>query len=255
MTPPRTSSPTTSSRMTRLMAPMIALVAVAGLGLASLGGDDAAPSEDDATPPSPTATPDGTASDATGPPPTPRPLPDLARRQADDPRALGEVDAPVVMVEWSDFQCPFCGRFARDTEPALVDRYVEEGVLRIEWRDFPYLGPESTEAALAGRAAADQNAFWDFHDAVYADAREPNSGELGRGQLLAYAQDLGLDVAGFEATMDDPATAEAVQQEFREAQELGVTGTPSFLINGQPVMGAQPLDTFAQVIEMAAEDA
>ena len=67
--------------------------------------------------------------------------------------ALGDVDAPVVMISYSEFQCPFCGKYARDTEPILVEKYVDSGVLRIEWRDFPYLGPESTTAAQAGRGS------------------------------------------------------------------------------------------------------
>lgn len=77
----------------------------------------------------------------------------LARRDPRDATAIGDVDAPVVMISYSEFQCPFCGKFARDTEPALIKKYVDTGVLRIEWRDFPYLGAESTLAGQAGRAA------------------------------------------------------------------------------------------------------
>src|SRR5699024_5603667 len=73
------------------------------------------------------------------------------RRDADDPMAIGDVDAPVVLIDYSDFQCPFCGKFARDTAPELIDEYVDEGILRIEWRDFPYLGDDSWKGARAGR--------------------------------------------------------------------------------------------------------
>ena len=90
----------------------------------------------------------------------------LVRRESDDPMALGEADAPVVMVAYSEFQCPFCGKFARDTEPVLIEKYVEDGTLRIEWRDFPYLGPESTVAARGGRAAAAQDRFGGFEQAM-----------------------------------------------------------------------------------------
>src|SRR5690606_9707890 len=114
-----------------------------------------------------------------------------------------------------------------------LDRYVEDGTLRIEWRDLPMLGPESQTAALAGRAAARQDAFWAFHDTVYADERGVNSGELEREHLLQVAADLGLDLERFEADMDDPATAEAVRTDREWAQSLGITGTPAFLINGQ----------------------
>ena len=80
------------------------------------------------------------------------------------PPTLGDEDAPVTMVEYSDFQCPYCGRFARETKPALLREQVEEGVLRIEWRNFPLFGEESERAALAAWAAGQQGKFWEFHD-------------------------------------------------------------------------------------------
>lgn len=179
----------------------------------------------------------------------------LERREEDDPRALGDVDAPVVMIEWADFQCPFCGAFARDTKPELVDRYVAEGILRIEWRDLPLLGPESRTAALAGRAAAEQDAFWDLHDRIYAQERERNAGELSEDALLGMAEDLGLDVGRFAEDLGDPAHEESVEQDLEIARQLGVTGTPAFLVNGQLIVGGQPTEVFARAIEQAAEAA
>lgn len=82
------------------------------------------------------------------------PVGDLSRRIDGDPLALGAVDAPVVMVAYSDYRCPFCAKFSRDTEPVLVEKYVDEGVLRIEWRDLPIFGEQSMSAARAGRAAS-----------------------------------------------------------------------------------------------------
>ncbi|MDP2775220.1 MAG: DsbA family protein [Nocardioides sp.] len=180
------------------------------------------------------------------------PLAGLARRDADDPMAMGEVDAPVVLIAYSEFQCPFCGKFARDTAPTLMEKYVEDGTLRIEWRDFPYLGEESTTAALAGRAAAAQGSFWEFHDAMYADQLPPNSGNLDEGYVAAIADDLGLDVEQFLADLRSDGAQALVDTDFREGQSIGVTGTPSFLINGTPIVGAQPTDVFEQVIEQAA---
>lgn len=179
----------------------------------------------------------------------------LARRQPDDPMAMGAVDAPVVMVNYSEFQCPFCGKFARDTEPTLIKEYVENGTLRIEWRDFPYLGPESTTAAHAGRAAAAQGKFWEFHDVMYADQFPPNSGRLDEDYLAGIAEDLGLDVERFRADMNSKATQAAVQNDFAEGQAIGVTGTPAFIINGVPVIGAQPTQVFRDVIDQAAAEA
>ena len=184
------------------------------------------------------------------------PLAALARRQAGDPMALGDPDAPVVMLSYSEFQCPFCGKFARETEPELVKKYVEDGTLRIEWRDFPYLGPESRVAALGGRAAAEQDKFWEFHDAMYADQLPPNSGRLDEDYLIAVAGKAGLDVDRFRGDLrraDD--LSRSVEADFAEGQSIGVTGTPAFLINGQPVMGAQPLAVFSEAIERAAAEA
>ena len=178
-------------------------------------------------------------------------LASLARRKPGDPTALGKVDAPVVMVAFSDFQCPFCGKFARDTEPVLVRKYVDKGVLRIEWRDFPYLGPESKLAARAARAAALQHRFWQFHDALYARQLPPNSGKLTSAYLRSVATRIGLDVGRFTKDMNGPLVAKLVQHDFNEGLSIGVSGTPAFLVNGRPVMGAMPLAYFERVIEQA----
>ena len=179
----------------------------------------------------------------------------LVRREPDDPTARGEVDAPVVMVAYSEFQCPFCGKFARDTEPDLIDKYVEDGTLRIEWRDFPYLGEESTTAAQGARAAAEQGSFWAFHDEMFTDQLPPNTGQLDEDHLAGIAEELGLDVEQFRSDMKSKATQQAIERDFSEGQAIGVTGTPAFVINGVPVIGAQPTEVFENVIEEAAADA
>ncbi len=178
----------------------------------------------------------------------------LARRTAGDPTARGARDAPVVLVAYSDFQCPFCGRFARDTEPALVREYVDTGVLRIEWRDFPYLGKESVRAARAARAAAQQGKFWPYHDELYAHQAAPNSGSLTEAYLTGLADRLGLDTGRFRRDLHGPLVAKLVQHDFDEGMTAGVTGTPAFLVNGRPIMGAQPLHVFEKAIDRAAHD-
>ena len=222
----------------------IAAVVLVGVLVGTGGADDSEPDADaraEVTDTSPQVAPEDD------------PLAQLPRREKGDPMALGDVDAPVVMVSYSDFQCPFCGRFARDTEPVLVEKYVEDGTLRIEWRDFPYLGQESTTAALAGRAAAAQGRFWEFHDAMYADQPSPNSGAIDQEHLDTMAEEIGLDVADFRRDMAGPQAQQAMAADFTEGQQIGVTGTPAFIINGQPVIGAQPTATFEQVIEDAAD--
>ncbi len=177
--------------------------------------------------------------------------------QADEEAALdvparGDEDAPVVMVEYADFQCPFCGKFARDVEPELIERYVEGGTLKIEWRDFPYLGQESVNAALAARAAQEQGKFWEYHDILYQNQDGENRGAFSEENLVAFAEEAGLDVERFEAALESGKYEEVVQEDFREAQDAGIQGTPSFTINGQPLVGAQPVEIFARAIEAEA---
>lgn len=188
--------------------------------------------------------------------PSPEGMPDPGPEiRGAGPLSLGEDDAPVVMVMYSEFQCPFCGKFARDTEPELVERFVETGTLRIEWRDLPYLGEESITAAAAGRAAADQDAFWPFAARLYADQAPPNSGTLTADHLVGVAEQLGLETERFRAVMEDKATLAAVEADVEGAVELGVNGTPTFFVNGQVIVGAQPTEVFVDAIERTAASA
>lgn len=177
------------------------------------------------------------------------PFAGLARRAPDDPLALGEPDAPVVIREYADFQCPFCGRHARETGPKLIKDYVDKGLVRIEWRDLPYLGAESDDAAAAGRAAAAQGKFWEFHDAVYARDRRVNSGSLNEDALRDIARSIGLDLARFDTDRASAATHTAVRRDQQEATSMGITGTPAFIVGDTPIVGAQPYEAFKQAID------
>ncbi|MGC9221106.1 MAG: DsbA family protein [Solirubrobacteraceae bacterium] len=169
-------------------------------------------------------------------------------RVAGDPLALGRLNAPVVMVEWSDYQCPFCGIFARDTMPALVRKYVDTGKLRFEWRDFPYLGPQSTAAAIAARAAGLQGRFWAFHNFLYAHQQPVDSGRLTTSYFLGIARALHLNVKRFKAALSDQALADQVDADYNQGMDVGVMATPTFLVGATKVVGAQPLATFEKVI-------
>ncbi|MFE0176789.1 DsbA family protein [Streptomyces sp. NPDC059002] len=178
----------------------------------------------------------------------------LARRDAKDPLAQGRADAPVVMVEYADFKCGFCGKFARDTEPGLVKKYVDEGTLRIEWRNFPIFGEDSERAARGAWAAGKQGRFWQFHEAAYADGSKEKG--FGDDRLKELAKEAGVkDVERFAEDADSDAAKAAVKKDQEEAYGLGATSTPSFVINGRPISGAQPDEVFHQAIEAAAQTA
>jgi protein-disulfide isomerase len=134
-------------------------------------------------------------------------------------------------------------------EPELVERYVENGTLRYEWRDFAYLGQESVNAALAARAAQEQGRFWEYHDVLYENQGSVNSGAFSDEALVGFAEEVGLDTEQFEAALTSGSYESVVQSDLREAQNAGIQGTPSFMINGQRLVGPQPLEVFEQVIE------
>lgn len=180
-------------------------------------------------------------------------LKSLARRDADDPFARGDKDAPVVLIEYADFGCSFCGKFARDTEPKLVEKYVKKGVLRMEWRNFTVFGKGSERAALAGWAAGQQDRFWEFYDAVYADKGSEKS-DFSDEELHKHAEEAGIsDLDRFDRDRKSDAAEKAVNKDQEEAYGLGANSTPVFLVNGQPIAGAQPDEAFTDAIEKAAE--
>jgi protein-disulfide isomerase len=134
-------------------------------------------------------------------------------------------------------------------EPELIEKYVEDGMLRFEWRDFAYLGQESVRAAQAARAAQEQGEFWEYHDALYRDQGSINGGTFSDEKLSELAREVGLDIESFESDLASGRFEPVVQRDLREAQDVGIRGTPSFSINGQVLVGPQPLETFEQVIE------
>jgi protein-disulfide isomerase len=173
----------------------------------------------------------------------------LARRQPGDPLARGRADAPVVLVEWEEFQCPFCGRYSRKTEPELIKKYVRTGKVRIEWHDYPYLGKQSTTAAHAGRAAAAQGKFWAYHDYLFHHQKPVNSGKLTTDYLARVAGTLGMDTSEFRTDMASTKVAKAVEKDKQQALNLGITGTPAFLIGDKATIGAQPTEDFERIID------
>ncbi|MET8572786.1 thioredoxin domain-containing protein [Streptomyces sp. NPDC004783] len=247
MTGSTPSSPRRNRRRTVAAAAVLAAAAVTAAFALTL---------DDANDRDRTADEQAVVVESSTPEPAPEGLLALARRDASDPLAVGRADAPVVMIEYSDFQCPFCGQFARKTKPELLRSYVDKGILRIEWRNFPIFGDESEQVALAGWAAGRQKKFWEFHDVAYGKPRERNSGAFSAENLVAMAREAGItDIERFQADMASDEARSAVRKDQEEGYGLGVTSTPAFLVNGRPILGAQPTATFEEAVEAAAKSA
>ena len=164
----------------------------------------------------------------------------------DDDPALGPQDAPITIIEFSDFRCGFCAKFRRETLDALLAEYPDQ--IHFVYRDFPVAG--GYEAALAAECADEQGAFWDFHDLLFS-GEIPN---LDRDAFAIYAEKLDLDVQDLLACVDEERLSEEVEADARFASSLGITGTPTFFINGIPLVGAQPLSAFIQIIEYELAD-
>jgi protein-disulfide isomerase len=166
---------------------------------------------------------------------------------------LGSPSAPVVITAWEDFQCPVCKTANASVMRAIEEAYVSTGKAQVVFRQFPFLGPESTLAAQASQAAADQGRFWDYHDALFTAQGAENSGVYSRARLIEIASSLGLDVPAFSARLDSKAHAASVEAEKAEGVDLGVTGTPTFFVNGRRVADWRDYTAFAALIEDALQ--
>jgi protein-disulfide isomerase len=164
-----------------------------------------------------------------------------------DANTLGPANAPVTVVEFSDFRCGYCRRAFSSTNQQIISTYVNTGQVRFVYKHLAILGTESIQAAVASECAADQGKFWDYHDQLFT--YQVNGGTLSRESLGQTAQQLGLDMNRFNTCLDNQETISRVQADLDEAQSLGLTGTPSYLIDGKPIIGAQPFQTLAQAID------
>lgn len=174
---------------------------------------------------------------------------DLARRDSDDPLAIGELDAPVSLVMYSDFQCGYCAMWTINTLPTMLE-YVEDGQLRIEWRDVAFFGEDSYQAALAGYAAGKQDHYPEFTQALFSSGSAPSPKTLTDEGLEETAKELGLDVEQFNRDRASTEASTQVGENIAEAQAIGASGTPAFLLNGIAISGAQPTEYFTQLIDI-----
>jgi len=163
----------------------------------------------------------------------------------DDDPVLGDKNAPVTIVSFEDYQCPFCKRAFDQTFPQLKKDYIDTGKVKYVYRDFPLsFHPQAQSAAEASECADEQGKFWDYHDAIFN-----NQASLGRDLYIQLAEQLNLDVDQFTQCIDDGKYKQEVQADFSYGSQIGVSGTPTFFINGIKLVGAQPYAAFQQVIE------
>lgn len=184
------------------------------------------------------------------------PSPPSAELLSDDDPAKGDPNAPLTMVEFSDFQCPFCGRFYEQTLPLIERDYIDTGKVRLVFRDMPLeIHPQAPPAHIAAECADEQGMFWEYHDLLFdrQGAWSRLSAADLDGALAAYAAELGLDESFGECTRS-PDIKREMEHDYAQARSMGLTGTPSFLIGGGghdfvAVSGAQPYSVFQSIFD------
>ncbi len=163
---------------------------------------------------------------------------------------MGSPDAPVTMIEYSDFQCPYCGRFVSETFPQIEQNYIDTGEAKLIFKQFPLpFHSNAQSAAEAAECAGEQGKFWEMHDKLFG-----NQASLGRDSYIAWAGQLGLNVAAFQDCIDSSRYSAQIAADMQDGQSAGVSGTPSFVINGALVVGAQPYSVFQQAIDQALSE-
>jgi protein-disulfide isomerase len=164
----------------------------------------------------------------------------------------GQADAKVTIIEFADFRCPYCGQFFSQTEPQIIQNYVNTGKAKFAFRNYAFLGPASTVAADASECANDQGKFWEFHDYLYKNQPDESDTSIyNTTTLTKEAVLLGMDGTKFQTCLDGKTDDAKVQQDFADGQKAGVSGTPAFFINGTFINGAEPYSAFQQAIDAA----
>jgi protein-disulfide isomerase len=188
----------------------------------------------------------GAVQPTAGPTPTVGPV----EVSVDDDPAQGPEDAAVTIIEFSDFQCPYCARFDVETLPQILSNYGDR--VRFVYRDFPLISMHqyALKAAEASECADDQGAYWKYHDLLFN-----NQSALDDASLKEYAASLQLDTAAFNQCLDSDKYLSEVQKDEQDGITAGVQGTPAFFINGVLISGAQPYSVFQAAIEAALAEA
>lgn len=162
----------------------------------------------------------------------------------------GQEDAPVTIVEFSDFECPFCGRFYADTLSQIVTEYIDTGKAKLYYRHYPLsFHPNATPLALASECANDQGKFWEMHDIIFEATAAGTSSTATADTMKQWAVDLGLNADTFNNCLDNKTHQDKVDEDFEAGGAVGVSGTPTFYINGKQLVGAQPFSAFKAIID------
>ena len=194
--------------------------------------------------------------------PTERSDPLPVKVSSDNDPMIGDPDAAITIIEFSDFQCPFCARFHVQTLPLLMDKYIEEGKVNLVFRDFPIqsIHPNALPAAVAAECANDQGKFKEMHDALFENQNEWDRQEtpVAVAIFIQYAEELQLDKEEFELCMSSGKHIEEIRDDLNDGRDYGVTGTPGFFVGNDDIgyvelKGAQPFDSFKKVIDAQLE--
>lgn len=175
---------------------------------------------------------------------------------ADDDPVLGDPNAPVTLVEFSDFQCPFCRGLWRDALPQIKEKYIKTGKVKFVYRDFPLTSIHglAQKYAEAGECADAEGRFWQMHDKIFEEQDKKGAGTIFDYTVMdlkRWAREIGLEGPRFDACLDSGKYRDEVQKDFNDGQAAGVSGTPGTFINGRLVVGALPFEQFQSLIDAA----
>jgi len=168
---------------------------------------------------------------------------------------LGNPDAPVTLVEFGDYQCHFCNVFFHSTEDDILKNYVETGKVRMIFKDYNIIGPDSISASHGAHCADDQGLFWEYHDILYSNWTGENNGWASSENLVKFAQEIDLDMDEWSECMKNKPYSQLILASNEDAKNLGITGTPAFFVIGSDgkttrIFGAQPYEVFENIFEI-----
>ncbi|MEX0861560.1 DsbA family protein [Nitrosopumilus sp.] len=171
---------------------------------------------------------------------------------------LGDSNAPITLIEFGDYQCHFCNVFFHSTEEDILKKYIETGKVKMIFKDYNIIGPDSVNASHGAHCASDQELFWEYHDILYSNWTGENNGWASSENLARFAQEIGLDMDIWTECMMNGSHSKSIIASNNDAKSLELTGTPAFFVIGPDgkttrLFGAQPFETFEKVFESELE--